>query len=240
MANHKERVWELDALRGLFLLCMIGIHAVFDLQYFLQLDIRTSAVFDFIQNNGGILFIVISGICATLGTRFLKRGLLVMACGGLISAVTWAMTQVGMADDSIIIYWGVLHLLGFCMIFYGILRHLPSAMLVVLAAAFIAVGFWIGDIHPQTASFCFLGLTPDDFATSDFFPVFPYTGWFIFGIFLGRLLYKEKRTLLPRFPSRLGVIRFLSFCGRHSLWIYLLHQPIVYGTVMGLSYLLQR
>lgn len=228
----KERIWELDFLRGIFILCVIVIHGIFDAQVFLDWDFNPPAVYDFIQYNGGILFILLSGICITLGRHFLKRGAIVLACGILVSAVLKIMVQLNFMDDSALIYWGILHLLGFCMLTYVFFKHFPTWLLGFFGVAFIVLGFYMESLTPDTMWLCPLGLIPYGFATGDFFPIFPYWGWFILGIALGRILYKEKKSLLPKFPYRAWPIRAISFCGRHSLWIYLGHQPILYGIMM--------
>ena len=69
------------------------------------------------------------------------------------------------------------------------------------------------------------------FSSSDYFPLLPYLGWFLLGACLGRLLYSERRSLLPDFPAGAWPIRALRWCGVHSLWIYLLHQPVLYALV---------
>jgi uncharacterized membrane protein len=58
--------------------------------------------------------------------------------------------------------------------------------------------------------------------------LFPHLGYFMIGVVLGRLLYSDKKSLLPNFPKNNLIIRFLKFCGRHSIWIYLIHQPVIY------------
>jgi len=233
-AIKKERVWELDALRGLFIICVVIIHAIFDMRYFLGMNINTPKIYDFIQDNGGVLFIIISGICVTLGTHFLKRGLIVLGAGGLITLATYFMYRLNFSGKDIIIYWGILHLLGFCMIVYGLIRKLPLWLTGVLGAAFVALGFYLNTVITSGGWMNLLvpfGLRPYGFMTGDYFPIFPHLGWFMLGIVLGRTVYKKKQTLLPKFPYKSWPIRALSFVGRHSLWIYLLHQPILSGIV---------
>lgn len=228
----KKRIWELDFLRGLFIVCVIVIHAIFDARNFLGIRIDTPPIYDFIQLNGGTLFVIISGICVTLGHHFIKRGLIVLSAGALVSAVTYGMYYFQIAGRSIIIYWGVLHLLGTCMLLYGILHKLPVWFLCILGILLTLSGYWIEQFTVDTWYLCFIGLLPMGFSSSDFFPLLPYLGWFIVGIVLGRLLYKDKASLLPKAPAKAFPIRAISFCGRHSLWIYLLHQPILYGIMM--------
>ena len=67
----------------------------------------------------------------------------------------------------------------------------------------------------------------EGFYSADFFPLLPNVGWFLLGAVLGRVLYKEKKTLFPKVPAEAFPIRFLSWCGRQSLFIYLLHQPVL-------------
>ena len=46
---------------------------------------------------------------------------------------------------------------------------------------------------------------------------------------LGKSVYRRKESLLPRVNTKNVFIRFFSFCGRQSLWLYLLHQPLFSG-----------
>ena len=174
----KQRIWELDAFRGICILGMIVVHAVLDTKGF---GSTGNAVFDFVREWGSLLFILISGICLTLGSKSVRRGLIVFAAGMLCTLVTWGMYKVGMECEGIIIRFGILH------------------------------------------------------SSSDYFPLLPNLGYFFVGIFLGRTLYAEKRSLMPKVNSSAAPIRFLSWCGRQSLFIYLLHQPVLYGVIYLLN-----
>ena len=87
----KNRIWELDAFRGLCILGVIIVHTVFDLQMFDMITTDTPVLFNIIQNYGGLLFVVMSGICVTLGHHSFRRGSIVFACvctGLLIAGIT--------------------------------------------------------------------------------------------------------------------------------------------------------
>ena len=116
MSTSKERIWELDALRGFCILCVIFIHFMFDLTYFLGMDVHFPPVYTFIQQYGGVIFVILSGICVTLGHHSARRGAIVLGCGMLITLVTWGMYRLGMAASDVIVKFGVLHLLGVCML----------------------------------------------------------------------------------------------------------------------------
>ncbi len=218
----KTRIWELDALRGLFILCVILVHLIYDLQVWLELDLPLPKLYHIIQDNGGILFVLLSGICVTLGSRSIRRGLFVLLCAMCISLVTAIF-----APEEIILF-GVLHLLGICMILYPLYRKLPTWLIGVIALILICLGFWFTTLRVESHYLFPLGLIYEDFFAGDYFPLFPNLGYFMMGVVLGRTLYRKKETLFPRFPAQAAVVRFFSFCGRHSLWIYLIHQPVFY------------
>ena len=82
-----------------------------------------------------------------------------------------------------------------------------------------------------------LGLLYPGFSSGDYFPLLPNLGYFLLGTVLGRTLYKKKESLLPGINANGPGLRFLCWCGQQSLWIYLLHQPILAG-IIGLWMLL--
>ena len=85
----------------------------------------------------------------------------------------------------------------------------------------------------DTSFLYWLGFPSEDFYSSDYFPVFPWIFLFFFGVFLGEFLrYKGVFEWMSR--KRPGTLAFL---GRHSLCIYLLHQPVLYGVCIILKWL---
>lgn len=224
----KKRIWELDAFRGLCVVGMIAVHFVYDLVDLYRLVAwEYPAAFAFIKNWGGVLFLLISGICVTLGKRSVFRGAVVLGCGLLVSAVTAGMYLLNFSGEGIIIYFGVLHCLGICMLVWPLFKKAPLWVTLSAAAVMIGLGLYFRTFRVE-ATFLFpLGLMPPDFASSDYFPLLPNLGFFLVGAALGQTLYQNKQTLFPRVNDKNILIRFLSFCGRHSLWIYLLHQPVL-------------
>lgn len=227
----KKRIWELDVLRGVCILGMVVVHLIYDLQTFFSLPfLADSRLFDLIKQWGGVLFLLISGICVTLGSHPVRRGLIVFACGLLCSAVTAGMYVLNMADKSIIIYFGVLHCLGVCMLLWPLFKRLPVWALGLLGLGLTVLGLWIsGNVVVDFPWLIPLGLAPGDFASSDFFPLLPNLGFFLVGAFLGKTLYRKKETLLPRVNPANPVLAFFTLLGKWSLPVYLLHQPVITG-----------
>ena len=229
MEQKRERIWELDALRGFCIVCVIFVHFMFDLVYFLGKQVDFPPLYTFIQQYGGAIFVVLSGCCATLGSRSFRRGVLVFGCGMLITLVTFGMYRMGMAASDVVVKFGVLHLLGVCMMLYPAYKKLPTQALAAMGVVLVVTGYLISGTVVE-AKFLFpFGFAYEGFASSDYFPLLPHLGWYMLGTVLGRTVYADKKTRLPGTFRESAIARFFCWCGRQSLFIYLLHQPIVYG-----------
>ncbi len=235
----KKRIWELDAARGVCILGMVLVHLCYDLQAFMGgFALAQTPVFTFIQLWGGVLFFLISGICVTLGSKPVRRGLLVLGCGLAVSLVMHVGVRFGLLAPGMEIWFGVLHCLGTCMLLWPLARKLPVWGLGLLASALIALGIYFQGIRVESGWLFPLGLMRADFYSSDYFPLLPFFGFFLSGAVLGKLLYPNKTSLFPKVDDRQPVLRFLIGCGKWSLPIYLLHQPLITGFMMILLQML--
>lgn len=228
LQKKQNRIWEVDALRGLCIPGMILIHVIYDVvNLYGFVDWPYPAWYSLFKNNYGALFILVSGISVTLGSRSVRRGVTVFLSGMLVSAVTVGMYFLNMAGRGIIIYFGVLHCLGVCMLLWPLFRRLPVSALTVLGAVMAVIGWWL---RGQVFDFPWLmplGLQFPGFSSSDYFPLLPNLGYFFLGAAFGKRFYPEKRTLFPKANPENALIRCLCLWGRNSLLIYLLHQPLI-------------
>ncbi len=233
----KQRIWELDALRGLFILGMVLVHLVYDLQNFLGLSILAeSPIFHLVLNWGGVLFFLISGICVTLGHHPIRRGLIVLGCGLVISAVTYGLYALDFAGKGMIIYFGVLHCLGVCMLLWPVFKRIPWPITALLSVTMTVIGILIDPIWFDSSILLMpLGFKPKGFISSDYFALFPFLGFFLMGSLAGKFVYKNKTTLFPKVNPQNPLISFFSLLGKWSLPIYMLHQPVLTGLVMLLE-----
>lgn len=224
-----KRIWELDALRGLCILGMVAVHLIYDLtELYGLLHWEYPPFFLLIMDWGGIAFLMLSGICVTLGSHPVRRGCTVVLCGLLCSAVTAAMYVMKLASSSVIIYFGILHCLGLCMLLWPTLSRLSSRKLTALGILLILMGRCLAGITAgDTLWLLPFGIRPRQFSSADYFPLLPNLGWFLFGSVLGRSLYADKVTRFPKIHPERPAIRFLRQCGTLSLPIYLLHQPVI-------------
>lgn len=91
----------------------------------------------------------------------------------------------------------------------------------------------------------FLGFTGSGFYSTDYFSLMPWfflftCGYYFYHIakeknWLYKLSEKKKNTVVGKKMSacenRSAFFCFLSWMGRHSLLIYMLHQPVIYGVL---------
>lgn len=222
----ENRIPELDFARGFCILGMIAVHLIYDLTEIYPVFSAYPPFFLLIKNWGGIVFFLIAGISVTLGRRHLRRGSLVFLCGCLVSAVT---SLAGFLP----IRFGVLQSLGCCMLCWECFKNTKVKSLLIIGLVFAATG-WLFQQITVSASFLYpLGLIAADFESGDYFPLFPYLGYFLLGACFGKRYYRNRQSLLPQvsFSSRFS--RFLCLCGRHTLFLYLIHQPLLILLIEG-------
>ncbi|MBQ6824731.1 MAG: DUF1624 domain-containing protein [Clostridia bacterium] len=224
-----KRYTTIDILRAVAIINMVAYHALWDLVYIYRLPL------DWFRSDGATAwqlsirwaFILLSGFCFSMGRKKLKRGLMVFGCSWVITAVTALLMP-----DSLILF-GVLCFLGFAMLVTipldKLFRRIPPA----LGLAGCGLLFWFFDAFsfPQWlyANYftAFWGFPHSGFFTTDYVPVFPW----IFGFWMGYFLYQllKKQALLPYLAK--VKCRPLEWVGRHSLAIYMVHQPLIYGVL---------
>lgn len=250
MEKQRERIYFLDEIRGLAILCMVVHHAFFDIGYLLNLQWGYDAFdfFTFIQPLFWFIFIVTSGLCTNLSRNSTKRGLLLLGISlGFTFVTAVVMPLFGFEGEEI--YFGVLHCLAVCMIAAGLTKKLtdkvpPAAgMAVTLLLSIFTyktqegfigvgpVGFRLPEALSQVEFLFPLGIVSDNFVSADYFPLLPWLFVFFFGVFLGKGVMKQG---FPPF-ARKSRSRFLQFMGRNSLWVYVLHQPVLYAIFLPIK-----
>lgn len=235
-ATIKKRIGLIDETRGLAIILMVVYHLVYDLValYGINIPLFVSPQMNMIRDIFAGLFIFISGSACRLSRNNLKRGCICFGFGMLLTLVTWLFIP------KELICFGILHMLGISMILFHLLRPALDKLKFPIIGIFLcAVLFYTtmnitsGKIGPfllpeaimnQNWLFPF-GIAAPGFYSSDYFPLLPWVFIFFAGSYFGVYL-KDHR--LPEFFYNVH-LRPLAFVGRHTLIVYLLHQPIVYG-----------
>ncbi len=227
----KTRIWELDFIRGIAIMAVVFIHTVFDINYVFDIleekFLADSAIFNAVQSYGGIIFIVLSGICLTLGRKSIKRGLIVLSGGFLVSSIMYIMYFMKLSDSKI--DFGVLSCLGLCMLCATPLLKCNKFSILAIGVLSVALGIYISALHVDSNILVFLGLKTKDYMALDYFPFILNFGYYLIGIFIGKTVYKDGKTLIKCLSDKTPVIKQVCFIGRNTLIIYIIHQPIVFG-----------
>lgn len=235
----ENRYCLIDVIRGAAIISMIVYHIFYDVFVVFGVDAEFYLLPPIILWERSICFtfIIVSGISLNFSRRPYRRGIIVNLCGFAVTAATVIFFP------SQQVWFGVLNLIGCGMLIAAALRKLidrihPAAgmtlSMLAFALTFGVPGRYLGFFSipfvslPNALYFCkylaFIGFPSDDFYSADYFPLIPWLFLFIFGCFLWRYITLRGHD---------GVFRFnipaISLIGRHSLIIYLVHQPIIYA-----------
>jgi len=187
----------------------------------------------------------------SLAKKFFLRGAGIFALGLLVTLATWLYLREGF------IIFGILHLIGISVILsplffrfkkYNIILGIVCILIGLLVISQMgpiylqffgiqAAGSWsvsytpliswspVGMIIPLLL--LPLGIHAPAFWSVDYTPLFPWFGMVLIGMGIGEFLYGEgvRHFTAPRLPN--FIVAPLSFIGRHSLVIYLVHQPVI-------------
>lgn len=230
----------LDELRGLDLISMMLYHGMWDVVFLFGVVQKwyTGRPGFVWQQSICWVFILLSGFCLPLGHHPFRRGAVVFGAGALVTAVTLLF----LPEE--VVWFGVLTLLGSSMLLTAaldpLLRRVPPAVGVAVSALLFwgtyptMNGFWNlpgGRLALPQALYAswptaYLGFMPKSFFSTDYFPLLPWLFLFWAGYFLHHLVGRGRLA-----PLRRSVCPPLGWMGRHSLVLYLLHQPVILGVL---------
>lgn len=240
MKEKIRRFWEIDSLRGIAILVMIIFHVLYDLNHLdlYKINLYSYPLFLFFLPFA-VIFLLLVGVSLSLSysratkklttkqltIKYLKRGLMIFSLGLLITVAT----RIYLTNGFVI--FGVLHCIGLSIILaYPFIKFRYQNL--IIGTIFIIIGIILQNYRFDFYWLIWLGFRPSIFYTVDYFPLLPWFGVVLIGIFIGNTLYpKYKRRFNIKDLSESLIIRFLCFLGRNSLIIYLLHQPIILGLI---------
>ncbi len=221
-----------DVLRGTAIALMFSYHFSYDLTYF------GLARFDFY--NGafwlGFRALIVSLFLATVGISlvlasadgvrprpFLRRVAVLLLYAGAVSLASYIMFRERM------IFFGILHFIAVASVLALPFLRLYRGNL-ALGTALILLGAYYQNPLFDTPGLRWIGLMTYKPPTEDYVPLLPWFGVVLIGLFLGKLLFRERRVAaLADWRGHHPLARVLALGGRHSLNIYMLHQPLFMG-----------
>lgn len=214
----------LDAWRSLAIILMLVYHFLFDLYIFgvMTLEQLFCTPLNLMQKFICCSFILLAGMSARFSRSNLRHGLTVLLAG--------AVVELGAAVGGQTIRFGILMFMGASMVLYHCggkwLQKIPGPLLAAgCGVLFPLTGWWTGRTPVSVGWLYPLGFMFPGFYSADYFPLFPWFFLFLTGTVLGGLCLdrRQNRLLSLRLPAA------VTWLGRHSLPVYVLHQPILYG-----------
>ena len=246
----KVRYSLIDAIRAVAVVNMVAFHLCYNIfvVFGVWTDFPVSTPVVIWERFICCTFIIVSGVSLNFSKHGYRRGLIVSLCGIVVTLVTiWFM------PEQTILY-GVLTFLGAAMLLTFALRKALSrippivGMIVFFLLFMLCYGIPYGYLGLfklplirlpeglyQFRWLAFFGFAPRDFSSADYFPFLQWIFLYLFGFMLWRWIRQKG---LDRFFCK--KIPVLDFIGRHSLIIYMAHQPVLYGICWVVFYFIGR
>ncbi|MDD6572245.1 MAG: heparan-alpha-glucosaminide N-acetyltransferase [Thermoflexaceae bacterium] len=236
--QNRKRIVLLDTLRGLLLIPVILFHLLYDLHFMFGAEIK-------IMNGRGIyvfrdcfvsLLILLSGICCNLSRSNIKRGIKTLGCALIISLVT------GIIIPEEFVFFGILHFFGTAMILCGLtwreIKKVPPTAGCIAMILLFLLTYGIYDVNLSSVLGTGIYEGMDKYVlfilgfntrcySADYYPLMPWIFMFFTGVFAGRGIKERK---LPELFYR-NFCPVITWIGRNTLWIYMLHQPVLYAVL---------
>ncbi len=239
--GRSNRVHFLDTLRGFAIIYVMLYHLLYDLIFFggMTLPFFFTGWWEAVHKIFLVILFGVSGVCAGFSRNVLRRGATLYLLGEALTLFTAAFIPGN------VIVFGVLSCFGTIMLIYGVisplLKKIPNMVIFVVFTllSVIFTDFYLTDSLyflfgrlelnvPNSLPWLYpIGITSSDFHSADYFPLVPYGFIFLAGTAFSDYV---KSGALPKFfyKTKLPVI---NFCGKYSLWFYIIHQPLLLAAV---------
>lgn len=234
ISKHK-RFWEIDVVRTVALLGLLTFHTL-EVLYHLDLTVTVlrTGVWHWVRLANAGLFIFPAGVALTISYSRRKRMRSVMLRGLQLFGLGMVFT---LASLLVVPYeyvrFGILHFFGIAFIlapFFTRFRYIN----LILGAALMAAGIYLQQQGVVVGFPWLLWLIPYHFRTLDYWPLVPWFGLFLLGMFAGKMLYPDgnRRFNIPEISN--PVASAVMVLGRHPLLVYIAHLPVIIGILFAL------
>ena len=238
-ASSPARLAIVDQVRGLAIVGVVIFHLVWDLDFtnLIEPGLASHPLWIAFGRLLAGTFMFLVGVSLVLANReaiqwqpAIKRILKIVFFALIITAATYAVFP------SAFVFYGILHAIAVASILGLAFLRLPT--LVIFA---IGIMMWLAPLFFTNEAFdsrwlAWIGFSQAPPMSNDLVPVFPWFGITLVGIASTRLVLVSRiSSHFENFSIQNKIGKFLTFCGRHSLVIYLLHQPLLLAIIVPLS-----
>ncbi|MEM6740898.1 MAG: heparan-alpha-glucosaminide N-acetyltransferase [Pseudomonadota bacterium] len=231
-AGAPARIDALDVARGVALLAMAVFHLAFDLQMFglIAPGTLSRGLWPEFARLVAASFLFLAGVSLWLahgsGIRwraYLRRFAILVSAAALVSGATYV------AFPQAFIYFGILHSIAAASLIGLALLRAPVWALLALAALVVAAPDYLRSEALNHPALWWTGLATAPRASVDYEPVLPWAAPFLCGLAVAKIA--DAQGLWARLAARPFGPAALVWAGRHSLAVYLLHQPFLIACV---------
>ena len=240
MKLNQERFYQIDLARGIAVILMVIFNWSVALDYFKIFSVGGGWLYWWLFPRliAGA-FILLAGISFFIMSEKIKnheelkkksfaRGAKIFSLGILATAATFFLTPAQT------IWFGILHFFGVSFLLAPFFRNFGKANL-VLGIFLMVAGFLLNTISLQTSWLLWLGFPPENFTTFDYFPMLPWFGLTLIGIYFGKIFYSTEK-INPHQTRTPAFLAPFIFFGRNSLAIYAAHQPLLIAVLHILGF----
>jgi uncharacterized membrane protein len=240
LAKSGGRVDAVDVARGLALVLMVAYHLTWDLAYFRLVSphLPFTMPMRLLSHAIACAFLALVGVSLALAHRdglnraaFNRRLLLVAGAAALVTGGT-AIVFLG----ALTVWFGILHCIVAASLLALPLIEAPAAVGIAAGAALVALPFFVQSTAFDSPALLWLGLGQALPNTVDWYPLTPWAGVTLLGLGVTRAPGVMPWLTRPRrWRARSAFAAAIGVGGRHSLAIYLLHQPVLGGLVWAVA-----
>ena len=228
--KRKSRLEEIDLARGVALVAMAIYHFTWDLGFFgyTAPDMIFETGWKLFARAIATSFLFLVGVSLFLaheqGLRlkpFLRRLAMVVAAAAGISLVTYIAVPSGF------IFFGILHQIALASVLGLLFLRLPVALTLAMVILIATAPYFARNAIFDYPALWWVGLSTINPPSNDYVPLFPWFAAILVGIASARLA--KAAGLFSRIADRRMPewTQPLQFAGRHSLAVYLIHQPVL-------------
>jgi uncharacterized membrane protein len=226
-------------VRGLGIIGVVIFHIVWDLDMagLIPGGLARHPAWILFARSLASTFMILVGVSLALAHRreirwspFVKR-LLIVACAALAISV---VTKIVFPDH--FIYFGILHSIVVASIVGLLFLRLPVTVVAAAGLAAIILPMLVSSPLFNIRALAWIGFAAQPPPSNDYVPVFPWVGLTLLGLAATRtaIRYSADQWISrhePDHPAAVG----LAWLGRHTLAIYLIHQPVLLSLILPLA-----
>ena len=233
----RNRIWELDFLRGVCVLLMIFDHFMFDIGDIFGKEWAAVQGTDFFIG----LYeraLVYSDSPLRLVTRDIVVWIFALLCG---ISCSFSRSNLKRGIEVAILLWVLINFISGKDAWRTAVICLAVGIMIIIVNEFCAARYAIDEqAFTDNNDWYFIGEwmlgNESEFYSADYYPIFPSVGYMLIGAGVAPLLYPEKRSLLPWLGEYNWHAPF-DFWGRIAIWVYVLHQVVIAVILAAISWL---